>query len=592
MDLGVRAQGVVEVAGIGGETSVFVFRKAVAAPYRVVSRQRAVRTKEQRIETTKRVSRQYATLAKVAPRRARAKVVDPENLPPEIRIKSMPREEASKLFTGVGEYYIDASDSDNAIEFFRQAVRMDEKNNIAPKGLSEALSLKGNELLVKDKPDDARTYFDEAISYNPNNAVAYYGLGEVYSGQEIDEKSIANYEKAISLDKDLTEIYTPLGILYYHAGQIAKADELLTKAAAIDTDSAITQYFLGLVRFAQNQNQKALTAFQTAIRLQPDYAEAYYYSGETLERLGKVEEAIPQYQKAVSYKPNYFEAQLSLGNAFYELKRWPEAIAEYEKAVRLKNDNVQVYLNLGDAYRENRDFEKAESRYNLAVTFMERDKSVNPDDAADTYSKIGYVIAEQCPINMSKFMPCRWETATRALEKAATLTHDNVDYANLGWAYYNAARRDKAENRPDAAREKLEKARLNLQKAASADPSARYMTASLANYGMALNDLGDYRNAVDVLNRVVKAQPDWIFANNELGYAYYGMKDYKNAIDRFEAVVKRNPDFAQGWYNLAKANYDSGNAGAAKKAYMRLRTMKAYMLADKLDRDTKGAIGK
>ena len=118
------------------------------------------------------------------------------------------------------------------------------------------------------------------------------------------------------------------------------------------------------------------------------------------------------------------------------------------------------------------------------------------------------------------------------------------------------------------------------------------MTASLANYGMALNDLGDYQNAVDVLNRVVKAQPDWTFANNELGYAYYGMKDYKNAIDRFEAVVKRNPDFAQGWYNLAKANYDSGNKGAAKKAYMRLRTMKAYMLADKLDRDTKGAIGK
>jgi tetratricopeptide (TPR) repeat protein len=131
---------------------------------------------------------------------------------------------------------------------------------------------------------------------------------------------------------------------------------------------------------------------------------------------------------------------------------------------------------------------------------------------------------------------------------------------------------------------------VNLQKAVSAD--SRYLTASLANLGMALNDLGDYKSAVDVLGRVVKAQPDWIFANNELGYAYYNMKDYKNAIDRFEAVVKRNPDFAQGWYNLAKANYDSGNAGAAKKAYMKLRTMKSYMLADKLNRETKGAIAK
>src|SRR6185369_12332601 len=128
---------------------------------------------------------------------------------------------------------------------------------------------------------------------------------------------------------------------------------------------------------------------------------------------------------------------------------------------------------------------------------IERDKSFSSDDAADTYTKIGYVVAGQCPINMANFKPCRWDVATRALEKAVALTHDNVDYANLGWAYYNAARRDKEENRPDAAREKLEKARLNLQKAASADPSARYLTASLANYGMALNDLGDYATAVD-----------------------------------------------------------------------------------------------
>ncbi|MFN6963026.1 MAG: tetratricopeptide repeat protein [Pyrinomonadaceae bacterium] len=599
LPLQATAQGVVEVAGIGGDSSVFVFRKTSATPVRTMVRTRAVRTKEDRIETARRVSRQYVALAKVKPRRSREKPVDPENLPSAIRLKQMSKEEASKLFAGVGEYYIDSNDSNFAIRFFREAVALDPANPVAPKGLSEALSLKGSELLVKDQQDEAKTYFDEALKYNPTNAVAYYGLGEIYANRaaaslagspDDDSRSIANYEKALQFDKDLTEIYTPLGILYYQSGQIAKADEMLTKAVAADPDSAIAQYFLGLVRFSQNRNTDALAAFQRATALQANYAEAYYYTGETLDRLGRTAEAVPMFEKALAAKPKYFEAQFSLGNAYYELKQWPAAVDAYEKAVRLKNDSIQTYINLGDAYRELKDYEKAESRYNLAVAFLERDKNFDKYDAADTYSKIGYVIAQQCPINISKFMPCRWETATRSLEKAAALTGDNVDYANLGWAYYNAAKRDAEENRPAAAREKLEKAKLNLQRAVAAD--SKFLNAPLSTLGMALNDLGEYSTAAEVLKRVVKAQPNWSWAYNQLGIAYYGMKDHKNAIQTFRTATERDPNFAMGWYYLARAHFDSGNTGEAKKAYQRLRKLNANMLADRLDRETNGAMSR
>ena len=80
-------------------------------------------------------------------------------------------------------------DSENAINFFREALDLDTKNNIVPKGLSEALALKGNELLVKDQSKAAKDLFDEALKYNPNNAVAFYGLAEVYSDQDLDTDS-------------------------------------------------------------------------------------------------------------------------------------------------------------------------------------------------------------------------------------------------------------------------------------------------------------------------------------------------------------------------------------------------------------------
>jgi len=586
----VSAQDLVPVSDISGSSSVFVFRNSSkGAPQRFVTKQRSSRTKEARIESNKRITTQYETLAKVAPRRARAQVVDP-NDPRLPKIATMPREEASKLFTGVGEYYIDKNDSENAINFFREAVDLDTKNAVAPKGLSEALSLKGNELLVKDQSKAAKDLFDEAIKYNPVNAVAYYGLAEVYNDQELDAQSITSYEKALQYDKDLTEIYVPLGILYYQAAQIAKADELLTKAVAANPNTAETQYFFGLVRYAQNKNIEALTAFQTATRLKPEYPEAHYYTGEVLERLGKHAEAAAEYEKALAQKPNYFEAALDLGSAYYEQERWNDAITAYEKAVKLKNDNIQAYINLGDSYRQVKNYEKAEANYNLAATFLERAPTYDKTDAADTYNKIGFVIAQQCPINAVKGLPCRWDSATRALEKAVALTNDNVDYANLGWAYYNAAQKDFNDNKQDSGKEKLQKARVDLQKATAID--SRFLNAPMVNLGMALTDLGDYKSAIDVLNKVVDKEPKWTFALNELGIAYLLNKDYKNAIDRLQTVVKRDDKYASGWFNLGKAQYANGNVGEAKKAYSQLRKIGANALADKLDKETGGAMAR
>jgi len=589
----VHAQGdIVPVSDLTGGSSVFVWpRGAGGAPKHFTSRAKITRTKEARVESTKRVTTQYETLAKVKPRRQRANVIDPTD-PNTIQalknVPTMPASDASKLFTGVGEYYIDKNDSENSTNFFREAVDLDAKNTIAPKGLSEALSLKGNELLVKEKPDDAKKLFDEALTYNPNNAVAYYGLAEVYSQQQADDQSIASYEKALQFDKDLTEIYVPLGILYYQGGKIDKADELLSKALVADPNSAETQYFTGLVRYSQNKNEASVAAEQKAVQLKPDYAEAYYALGQALERLDRSPEAAAAYQKALELKPNYFEAAINLGSEYYKLQQWDNAVAAYEKAVRLKNDNIQAYINLGDAYRQAKNYEKAESNYNLAVSFFERIPDFDKNDKADTYNKIGFVIAQQCPINTAKFLPCRWNVATVSLEKAAALTNDNVDYANLGWAYYNAAQRDMIDHKDADAKAKLEKARTDLQRATAAD--SRYLTAPMVNLGMALNDLGDYPSAIDVLNKVVAREPKWTFAINELGVAYLLNKDYKNAIDRFNTVVKRDDKYTAAWFNLGKAHFANGNIGEAKKAYSQLRKLGANQLADRLDRETGGAM--
>ncbi|MEO8041209.1 MAG: hypothetical protein ABI646_01250, partial [Acidobacteriota bacterium] len=223
----VRSQDLVAVSDLAGGSSVFVFRNASkSAPKRIIAKTRVGRTQVQRIESVKRVSKQYVALAKVAPRRVLSAVVreDDPRLP---KIPTMPKEEASVIFAGVGEYFMEKDDFRRAQDFFRESLQLDAKNTKAESGLSEALALEGNDELVKGNAAVARTKFEEALKYNFRNSPAYFGLAEVYAELDKDPEAIINYEKALTNDKDLTEIYVPLGILYYQQGEIAKSENLL-----------------------------------------------------------------------------------------------------------------------------------------------------------------------------------------------------------------------------------------------------------------------------------------------------------------------------------------------------------------------------
>src|SRR5690606_6979362 len=156
-----------------------------------------------------------------------------------------------------------------------------------------------------------------------------------------------------------------------------------------------------------------------------------------------------------------------------------------------------------------------------------------------------------------------WDAAVKHLEEADSLSTSGVDAANLGWAYYNAARADIANGNAAAARPKLEKAKVALQKVANSN--ANFVSGPMLNLGMALTDLGEHQAAIDVLTKVVKKEPKWAFALNELGLAYRGAGNFKEAAKQFKAATSKDKDFAQAYYNLGEAHFRDGNFGEARK---------------------------
>jgi len=498
---------------------------------------------------------------------------------------------ASLLFAGVGEYYVDRDDLDNSIEFFRESTELDAKNEKARKGLSVALAAKGNELVAKDQPQAARSYFLEALKFDTQNSAAYFGLGEIFSEQDKADEALANYEKALNANAKLTEIYVPLGILYFQKGEIAKADDLLTKALAASPNDAETQLFVGMIRMSQNRNQEAMAAFEKARTLDPTNPEASFNIAEVLVRLDRVKDAVAEYEKAIAIKPSHFEAHLGLGEAHLSLKNYELAVKSLREAKRLKNDNIDAVIALGDAQRLSGNYNDAIGSYNLATTFISRKPDFSKESAADVYSNLGLSIGQQCTINMKQAKVCQWPMAIKALEKAVELGGGKTaDFSNLGWAYYNAARIDGYEKREADKRTKLELARVNLDKAVSMNPT--FVAGPLLNLGMVLTDLGEYANAANALEKAVAKEPKWVFAMNELGIAYRKLDKYKEAIAWFKKAIDRDDTFVAAHFNLAESEIKNGNMGNAKKSYERLKKMGQNSYALQLEVMTNGAIKK
>ncbi len=578
--LAASGQDLVSYSSIASGSSVFVFRNSQSAAKRVVTA-KPVRTQAARLQTVTRIKKQYETIARTNPRPGREKVVTPDNVP---RIKSLPPALGSKVLAGVGEYYIQQNDFENAIDILREAMTLDPKNTAAKLGYSEALALKGNDKLEKNLPKEAQPLFTEALANNPKNSAAYFGIGEVYSELGQTGDAISSYQKSLENDPKLTEIYVPLGILYFQTGEIAKADEILTKALAASPERAETQYFFGLVRAKQGRSEEALQAFQKARAIDPNYAEAFYRAGEVLEALNRSGEAVAEYQNAVALKKDYFDAWVGLGGAQYDVGNYAGSVEAFTNAKRLKNDNWQTMAGLGDANLKLGNFNDADGNFKLAATLLMRNADFNKDTAADLYSKAGYALGMQCPLNQAKFIPCQWPSAIKSLEKAVDLGGKPIDYTNLGWAYFNASRVDRSNRMAVEQQAKLQLAKAALQKAIDANPT--FIDNALQNFGVVQNDLGDFRGAIETFKKVME-KSDSSFTRYALGAAYFMLGENDNAAAAFRASVDKDPNNIDALSALGSLEVKRKNLKEANKILDQLKQKKADSAAGKLEQEIK-----
>jgi tetratricopeptide (TPR) repeat protein len=183
----------------------------------------------------------------------------------------------------------------DAIQQFQEVIKKEPQNALAYEGMGLAL-------FQQQKTADAERYFFKAIELNQTLWKSYNCLGIIYDKQKDYKRAIDFYEKAIVLKPDNQLLYNNLGLSYLLAGNYDRAIKSFDKAMGFRSVPNKVYNNMGLALGLAGRYQEALETFKKV----SDEASAYNNMGCVLLMKGEYQKASQAFETAIKLKPSFY----------------------------------------------------------------------------------------------------------------------------------------------------------------------------------------------------------------------------------------------------------------------------------------------
>jgi len=216
-------------------------------------------------------------------------------------------------------------------------------------------------LLMQGK--DALFALQKTTRFLPDDAEAYYSLGNTLRKFGRTDEAEASYKRALQIRPDYAAVHSNMGNLVLAQGRLDEAEISYRRALQARPDCAEMHYNLGNIIRVQGRFDEAEVSYRRALQIRPDYAETCNNLGTLLQDMGRLVEAEASYRGALQAKPDYAEAYNNLGNVLLDVSRMDEAEASFRRALEVKPDYPDAIYNLGGCLMNQGRLDEAEARY-------------------------------------------------------------------------------------------------------------------------------------------------------------------------------------------------------------------------------------
>lgn len=216
--------------------------------------------------------------------------------------------ERAETFLLIGMFFGDQGEKEKALEFYKGALDLNPSTAVHLQIL-ERMGL----LYLKDfqQPEEALTYFQQAIEIAPDSPVMKESAGIAYLKMKNYRQAIQHLIKAMDvLANDYTQYYLlqAQAFLAEEEGKVAEAIKFLEAALRQDKHNIALHFKLGNFYYTLAKYENAYTHFMEVISLEPKNSGAYYFAGRSASSLGETDTALNYYKQYLQLNADSEEA--------------------------------------------------------------------------------------------------------------------------------------------------------------------------------------------------------------------------------------------------------------------------------------------
>lgn len=264
-------------------------------------------------------------------------------------------EPSEKELTRLGVCHFRKGDFPQAIDQFRQALKLAPENKRACIGLARALAGAG-------RNEEAIQTLKDWLKAHPDDQDALYWTGRLY--QDFANQT---FEQMAAGHPGSYLVYETEGAQDRARQQYPQALAAYQKALALAPEGTPgLHFYIGDVYWRTLNYAGAERELKDELRINPAHSKANYELGDIYARQGDPQQAIPYLEKALTLDPGLTEAHRSLGRAYLEEKAYSQALAEFLQVAKAEPNDHTIHALLATTYRDMGRLNEAEQEAQLS----------------------------------------------------------------------------------------------------------------------------------------------------------------------------------------------------------------------------------
>lgn len=335
--------------------------------------------------------------------------------------------------------------------------------------------------------DSAIGSFNQVLARDPENSETLYHRGKAYFGKKDHELALADFNKAILLDKQEQEYYYGRIILNLHHDR--NLDQALADASslrAIVSKNPSIFRILAMVHLQRKEFQEALLDINQAIQLgvetgHPD-AKTFLFRAEIYSALKEFDRAIDDCSEALKIDKQSAEAYRLRGSCLHAGRMNRLALPDLNRALEMMPLNADIHATRAMIHFNSNAIPEAISDWNQAI-------HLEPDDPEHRLGR-GFAYLRQ------RNYPCAVADFEEVIRQAPELPHG---YHGLAYLWATA---------PDAGQRNGEKAVIFARKALerSRQPNGKLLSTLASAYA----EVNDFDRAIDTQKEALQLNSDFL----------------------------------------------------------------------------------